>query len=66
MFTFLAVQDFILNVNIRANPIKNLGITIDLTLEEILEQHEKTVSIKHTDGSRHLVNLKIPSSKQWH
>lgn len=44
----------------RAKSNKNLGITIDLTLEEILEQHQKTVSIKHTDGSRHLVNLKIP------
>ena len=44
----------------RAKSNKNLGISIDLTLEEILETHEKTVSIKHTDGSRHLVNLKIP------
>ena len=44
----------------RAKVNKNLGISIDFTLEEILQEHEKTVSIKHTDGSRHLVNLKIP------
>lgn len=44
----------------RARSNKNLAITIDCTLEEILENQEKTVSIRHTDGSRHLVNLKIP------
>jgi DnaJ-class molecular chaperone len=44
----------------RAKQNKNLAISIDCTLEEILEAQEKTVSIRHTDGSRHLVNLKIP------
>jgi len=44
----------------RARANKNLAISIDCTLEEILADQEKTVSIKHTDGSRHLVNLKIP------
>jgi curved DNA-binding protein len=44
----------------RAKVNKNLAISIDCTLEEILANQEKTVSIRHTDGSRHLVNLKIP------
>ena len=44
----------------RAKANKNLAISIDCTLEEILANQEKTVSIRHTDGSRHLVNLKIP------
>lgn len=44
----------------RAKQNKNLAISIDCTLEEILADQQKTVSIKHTDGSRHLVNLKIP------
>ena len=44
----------------RARQNKNLAISIDCTLEEILADQEKTVSIRHTDGSRHLVNLKIP------
>ena len=44
----------------RARQNKNLAISIDCTLEEILANQEKTVSIRHTDGSRHLVNLKIP------
>lgn len=43
---------------VRAN--KNLGITVECTLQEILYEQEKTVSIKHTDGTRHIVNLKIP------
>ena len=41
---------------------RNLGITVDVTLEEILHEQRKTVSIRHTDGSRHLVELKIPAS----
>tara|TARA_R110001592_G_scaffold43527_3_gene140973 strand:+ start:2829 stop:3647 length:819 start_codon:yes stop_codon:yes gene_type:complete len=44
----------------RVKSNKNLGITVDCTLEEILSEQQKTVSIRHTDGSRHLVNLKIP------
>jgi len=44
----------------RARANKNLGITVECSLEEILDNQEKTVSIRHTDGSRHLVNLKIP------
>ena len=44
----------------RARQNKNLAISIDCTLEEILADQEKTVSIKHTNGTRHLVNLKIP------
>jgi DnaJ-class molecular chaperone len=39
---------------------KNLSIVVECTLDEILEEQDKTVSIKHTDGSRHLVNLTIP------
>ena len=41
---------------------RNLGIVIDCTLEESFLIQEKTVSIKHTNGTRHLVNLKIPRS----
>ena len=44
----------------RVRTNKNLGISVDCTLEEILDNQEKTVSIRHTDGSRHLVELKIP------
>ena len=44
----------------RAKVNKNLAISIDCTLEEVLAYQEKTVSIRHTNGSRHLVNLKIP------
>jgi len=44
----------------RAKVNKNLGISIEITLEESLSQQEKTISIKHTNGTRHLVNLKIP------
>lgn len=44
----------------RARANKNLAITIECTLEEVLHEQDKTVSIRHTDGSRHLVNLKIP------
>jgi len=39
---------------------KNLSIIVECTLEDILAEQDKTVSIKHTDGSRHLVNLTIP------
>lgn len=39
---------------------KNLGISVNVTLEELLSEQDRTVSIKHTDGSRHLVNFKIP------
>ena len=46
----------------RTKANKNLGIVIDCTLEETFEAQEKTVSIKHTNGTRHLVNLKIPVS----
>jgi len=41
---------------------RNLGITIDCTIDESFTEQEKTVSIKHTNGTRHLVNLKIPRS----
>jgi curved DNA-binding protein len=44
----------------RARANKNLAITIECTLEEVLYEQDKTVSIRNTDGSRHLVNLKIP------
>ena len=44
----------------KARTNKNLGITVECTLEETLENQNKTVSIKHTNGSRHLVNLKFP------
>ncbi len=44
----------------RAKINKNLGISVNVTLEELLSEQDKTVSIKHTDGSRHLVNFKIP------
>ena len=44
----------------RARANKNLAITIECSLEEVLQEQDKTVSIRHTDGSRHLVNLKIP------
>ena len=44
----------------RAKVNKNLGITVECSLEETLQSQNKTVSIKHTDGSRHLVNLKFP------
>ncbi len=46
----------------RTKTNKNLGIVIDCTLEESFKQQEKTVSIKHTNGTRHLVNLNIPCS----
>lgn len=46
----------------RAKVNKNLAITVECTLEEILAIQEKTVSIRHVDGSRHLVNLTIPRS----
>ena len=46
----------------RAKINKNLGIIVECTLEETLIEQEKTVSIKHTDGTRHLVNLKFPRS----
>ena len=38
----------------RVKSNKNLGITVDCTLEEILSEQQKTVSIRHTNGSRHL------------
>jgi len=44
----------------KATRNKNLAITVCCTLEELLTQQEKTVSIKHINGSRHLVTLKIP------
>ena len=44
----------------RTKANKNLGITVECTLEETLSNQTKTVSIKHTDGSRHLVHLKFP------
>jgi len=46
----------------RAKINKNLAITVECSLEEILTEKEKTISIKHTNGSRHLVNIKIPAS----
>tara|TARA_B100001093_G_scaffold184738_1_gene177437 strand:+ start:3498 stop:4295 length:798 start_codon:yes stop_codon:yes gene_type:complete len=46
----------------RAKTNKNLGIIVECTLEETLHRQDKTVSIKHTNGSRHLVNLKFPRS----
>jgi len=46
----------------RANVNRNLGISVDCTLEETLDIQDKTVSIKHTNGTRHLVHLKIPRS----
>lgn len=39
---------------------KNLAIIVEVSLEEILHEQQKTVSIRHTDGTRHLVNLTIP------
>lgn len=44
----------------KATRNKNLAITVDCTLEELLQEQEKTVSIKHINASRHLVTLKIP------
>jgi len=46
----------------RAKANKNLGITVECTIEETLEVQNKTVSIKHTNGTRHLVHLTIPPS----
>ncbi len=46
----------------RAKVNKNLGIIVECSLEETLDKQNKTVSIKHTNGTRHLVNLKIPRS----
>tara|TARA_B100000989_G_scaffold141357_1_gene105169 strand:- start:9238 stop:10035 length:798 start_codon:yes stop_codon:yes gene_type:complete len=46
----------------RAKVNKNLGIVVECSLEETLDKQNKTVSIKHTNGTRHLVNLKIPRS----
>jgi len=44
----------------KAQRNKNLGITVDLTLEELLFTQEKTISVRHLDGSRHIVNITIP------
>jgi DnaJ-class molecular chaperone len=46
----------------RARSNKNLGINVEVTLDELFYEQEKTVSIKHTNGTRHIVNLKIPRS----
>ena len=46
----------------RAKANKNLGIVVECTLEETLIEQQKTVSIKHTNGTRHLVHLTIPLS----
>ena len=46
----------------RGKSNKNLSIVVEVSLDELLFEQEKTVSIKHTDGSRHLVQLKIPRS----
>ena len=43
----------------KARTNKNLGITVECTLEETLENQNKTVSIKHTNGSKAFSKLKI-------
>ena len=55
MFTETAVQDYPANVNTSEQKLlKNLGITIDShTGRDTRTTLKKTVSIKHTDGSRH-------------
>ena len=40
---------------------KNLSITVEVELHEVLVDFTKTISVKHMDGSRHIVNVKIPA-----
>lgn len=39
---------------------KNLGVSVQVQLEDLLLEQKKTISVKHTDGTRHIVEIAIP------
>ena len=39
---------------------KNLGVSVQVQLEDLLREEKKTISVKHTDGTRHIVEIAIP------